>query len=235
MKIIDRIIRTLGKTNYLVDNSINNWDLSILLYEKAIQIIRGYYYKLFIKSDGLILIGRRCKIKYKHKIKAGKTLIIGDNVEINALSKEGIVLGDNVTIHRNTIIECTGVIRNLGIGLEIGNNVGIAQNSFLQVRGKVKICNNVILGPGVSIFSESHNYSALNQYIKDQGETRAGVIIEDGVWIRSGAIILDGVIIGHNSIVAAGSVVNKNVPPYSIVAGVPAKIVKSINSILVQE
>jgi acetyltransferase-like isoleucine patch superfamily enzyme len=169
----------------------------------------------------------RCKIIHKSNLYLGKTVNIGDNVEINALSRDGIRMGNNVSIHRNTIIECTGVIRSIGIGLIIGNNVGIAQNCFIQVRGKVVIDDDVIIGPGVSIFSENHNFSDPDTPIRDQGETRIGISIEEGVWIGAGATVLDGVIIGRHSIIAAGSIVNKNIPAYSIVAGIPAKIKKS--------
>ncbi len=60
-----------------------------------------------------------------------------------------------------------------------------------------------------------------------QGVIRKGVKIENGVWIGARAVILDGVTVGNNSIVAAGSIVNKDVPPYSIVGGVPAKLIKT--------
>src|SRR6185437_562692 len=168
-------------------------------------------------SKGLLFLGPRCKIIHKSHLQLGKAINIGDNVEINALSIEGIRVGNNVSIHRNTIIECTGVMRSIGIGLTIGNNVGIAQNCFIQVRGKVIIGNDVIFGPGVSIFSENHNFTDLDKPIRDQGEKRIGVTIEDGVWVGSNTVILDGVIVGNNSIIAAGSIVNKNVEPYTIV------------------
>ena len=157
----------------------------------------------------------------------GKTITIGDNVEINALSRQGITMGNNVSIHRNTIIECTGVIRELGEGLVIGNNVGIAQNCFIQVRGKVTLGNNIMFGPNVSIFSENHGYERTDLTMLEQPTTRKGVTIEDDVWLGTRCVILDGVTIGKGSIVAAGAIVNTSVPPYSIVAGVPAKIIKS--------
>jgi acetyltransferase-like isoleucine patch superfamily enzyme len=224
---LNTLIGKLGKLNYEVDKNITNKDLIINLMSKLFPMLRGSVLKLFIKSSqGLIFLGRHTKIRYKNKIQAGRTLTIGDYVEINALSKEGIKIGNNVSVHRNSIIECTGVIRSLGIGLEIGNNVGIAQNCFIQVRGKIIIGDNVIFGPGVSVFSENHIFEDPDLPVSVQGETRKGVIIEDGVWIGTQAVILDGVRIGKNSIVAAGSVVNKDVPPYSIVGGVPAKIIR---------
>jgi acetyltransferase-like isoleucine patch superfamily enzyme len=226
-KLITKIIHKLGKENYQLDEALTTGDLLTIVWEKFWSVIRGLLLKLFLKqSAGLIFLGKHTAIKHKNKITSGKTLTIGDYVEINALSKHGISIGDNVTILKNTIIECTGVIRELGEGLSIGNQVGISQNCFIQVRGKVEIGSHVIFGPGVSLFSENHNSGNPNEYIINQGATRKGVSICDGVWIGAGAIILDGVTIGENAIVAAGSVVNKDIPPFAIAGGIPAKIIK---------
>lgn len=226
--IVNKLIQNLGRKGYKIDSQISFYNLVIIIGNKFIQVIRGLLLKVFIKkSNGLIFIGRHVRLRHKNLITFGRTTFIGDNVEIFALSVYGVRLGDNVSIHRNTIIECTGGIRSIGEGLVIGNNVGFSPNCYIQVRGKVEIGNNVIFGPRVSIFSESHNFSETNSFVNEQGETRKGVHIKDGVWVGSNAIILDGVIIGENAIIAAGSVVNKDVPPYSIVAGVPAKIIKN--------
>ncbi len=228
MNILNVIIRKLGKDGYEVDKKLSKLDIVIILSGKFFSLIRGFYLKIFLKSSGgIMFVGKRCKIKFCHKIRVGKTITIGDNVEINALCADGITLGNNVTILRNTIIECTGVIKDLGEGLTIGNNVGISQNCFIQVRGKVEIGSNVMFGPNVSIFSENHGFADLIVPMINQPTIRGQVIIEDDVWLGTRAVILSGVRIGKGSIVAAGSVVNKDVPPYAIVAGVPAKIVKS--------
>jgi acetyltransferase-like isoleucine patch superfamily enzyme len=227
-KFTTLIISKLGRTNYVLDPSLSSSDLLIILSRKLFDFLRGLRVKFFLgSSNGVLFLGRRCKIKHKRYIFLSGTTDIGDNVEINALSKRGIRVGKNFTIRRNSIIECTGVIRNLGDYLEIGNNVGISQNCYIQVRGFVKIGNNVIFGPNVSIFSENHNFNKIDVFINEQGETRKGVTIEDGVWVGSGSIILDGVTIGMNTIIAAGSVVNKNVPSNCIFGGVPAKLIKS--------
>lgn len=225
--LINKIIKLLGRENYIIDKRITFIELSIIVFVKICQVFRGVFYRIFLnKSEGLLFVGKRVKIRHCHKIIVGKSLQIGDNVEINALSKSGILIGNNVSILKNTIIECTGVIRNIGDGLVIGNNVGIAQNCFIQVRGKVIIGDNVIFGPNVSIFSENHIFSNLEIPINKQGESRIGVNIESGVWIGTRSVILDGVTIGANSIVAAGSVVNRDVLPNTIVGGVPAKLIK---------
>lgn len=230
--IVNKIIRLLGKKDYHIDNRLSSFDLLIIISDRFRQACRGFILKIFLKSSkGILFKGRRCKIKHAGKISVGKSLTLGDNVEINALSQHGIKIGDNVSILKNTIIECTGVIRELGYGLTIGNHVGIAQNCFIQVRSKVEIGNYVIFGPYVSIFSENHRFDDLNIPIMEQGATFKGVTIGDDCWLGAGCTILDGVTIGKGSVIAAGCVVTKNVPPYSVYGGVPGKIIKSrINS-----
>lgn len=226
-RLANKLINNAGRHGYEIDKNLSNNEIISELSYRFFQVLRGFVIKLFIgNSSGLLFIGRKVSLKYKSRINLGKSVFIGDNVEINALSKYGVTIGNNVSILKNSIIECTGVIRNIGEGLVIGNNVGIAQNCFIQVRGKVTIKDNVILGPGVSIFSENHVFENPDLPVSVQGETRKGVTIEEGVWIGTRATILDGVTIGRNSIIAAGSVVNKNVPPYAVVGGVPAKILK---------
>jgi acetyltransferase-like isoleucine patch superfamily enzyme len=85
----------------------------------------------------------------------------------------------------------------------------------------------VMFGPNVYIFSENHGHERTDIPMIEQPTARKGVKIEDDVWIGTRATILDGITIGKGSIIAAGSIVNKDVPPYSIVAGVPAKVIKS--------
>jgi acetyltransferase-like isoleucine patch superfamily enzyme len=228
MQFLNYIIGKLGKKGYKVDERLSNRDKFIILSDKFFSLLRGFYFKIFFKrSSGLIFIGRHCKIRYCHKITAGKTITIGDNVEINALSVEGVTLGNNVTILRNTVIECTGNIKNMGVGLIIGDDVGIAQNCFIQVRGKVTIGSHVMFGPNVSIFSENHGFNSLDIPMISQPTVRGEVIIEDDVWLGTRSVILSGVRIGKGSIIAAGALVNRDIPPYSIVAGVPGKVIKS--------
>ena len=93
-------------------------------------------------------------------------------------------------------------------------------------RGYVKIGDNVIFGPGVSIFSENHKYKTTNIPIVKQGVIRENVTIKNGAWLGANSIILAGVTIGENSVIAAGSVVNIDIPNNCVAAGTPAKILK---------
>jgi acetyltransferase-like isoleucine patch superfamily enzyme len=224
---VNKLIHALGKKKFKLDQSLTNRELIIILNRKLNDLCRGFYFRLFLKdSKGLIFVGTGTKLTHSHLIKTGKTLTIGRNVSIDALSKNGITIGNNVTIKDGTIIECTGVFRFLGEGLHIEDYVGISQNCTILVRGTVRIGAYSIFGPNVSVFSENHIFEDLNQNIVEQGELRKNVNIGRDVWVGARSIILPGVTIGDHSIIAAGSIVSKDIPEYAIVAGIPAKIIK---------
>jgi acetyltransferase-like isoleucine patch superfamily enzyme len=144
------------------------------------------------------------------------------------LSSEGIILGNNVSIGKNTTIECSGSIREIGIGLKVGNNVGLGTHGFFGCAGGVKIGANTIFGNFVSIHSENHKYSDLNTPTRLQGVERLGIKIGENCWIGSKVTILDGSIIENDTIIAAGSVVTKGIyEGNKIYGGVPAKVLKS--------
>lgn len=226
-KLINRMIEILGKKNYQIDLHVDSYSLLIISFDKFIQYLRGFYFRFFIrKSSGFLLIGRNTRLRHCHKLTLGSTVLIEDNVRIDALTKFGINIGNNVTIKANTIID-SGLIQDIGEGLNIGNHVGISQNCFIQASGMVTIGNNVIIGPGSAIFSENHKHNNINEPINMQGVVRRGVYISDGVWIGSGVKILDGVNIGESCIVAAGAVVTKSMPAFSIIGGIPAKVIRS--------
>lgn len=223
----NNLLKWIGRSNYKFDKDLKTIDYLIIFKIRFIMILRGFLYKIIMpNSHALKFIGRRVKVQFGHKINFKKNLFLGDNVKLNALSEGGITGGTNVTIRRGSIIDCTGVYSELGEGILIGNNVGISENCYIQVRGYVEIGDDVIIGPNSSIFSENHNFENNDILIREQGVSRKGVKIERGVWIGTKSVILDGVTVGENSIVAAGSVVNKNIAPYSIVGGVPAKLIK---------
>lgn len=226
-KLINKLISKIKKEPYKIDEAITTSVMFGILTNKLSMALRGTIKKLFFKqSKGILFIGKRVKINCKKKIAFKGSATIEDGCFINALSKGGITIGNNFSLGRNSIIECTGVIRELGEELVIGENVGIAANAFIAMRGKIEIGDNTIFGPGVSIHAENHNFEDLEKPIRLQGATRKGVKIGRDCWIGSKAIILDGVNIGDHVIVAAGAVVNKDVPDYAIVGGVPAKIIK---------
>jgi acetyltransferase-like isoleucine patch superfamily enzyme len=117
--------------------------------------------------------------------------------------------------------------------ISVGDNVVIGGHpTFISSLSKIKIGSNVGFGPGVVIIGGRHNITIpkrfwLNVTDKEKGpDDDLGVVIEDDVMVNTNAIILQGVIVGRGAVVAAGSVVTKSVPPYAIIAGNPAKVIK---------
>lgn len=132
------------------------------------------------------------------------------------------VCGNNVTIEDNAFF-------GLGNTIEIGDNSGIGKNAYITNiggGGEVKIGKNVMMAPDVVILTKMHSYKRIDIPMLYQNTYSKKVIIEDDVWIGIRSIIMPGVKIGKGSIIGAGAVVTKDVPPYSIVGGVPAKIIK---------
>ena len=109
--------------------------------------------------------------------------------------------------------------------IKLGSFVRINENTFLQ--GEVKIGNYVMIAPNVSVYSKTHRHHDISTPMVLSGETQTKtVVIEDNVWIGINAVILPGIRIGQGAIVGANSVVTKDVEPFSIVGGVPAKIIR---------
>lgn len=230
---VDRLIQKLGKPGYTLDKDLSTWDISRIMLVKGICLFRGTLRSIRFRSSKFpVFMGRNVCIRFPERIISGACLNLENNVVINALCKKGVTFGKNVSLRSGTIIDCTGVIRELGEGLVVGDYVGMSEGCFIQVRGSVSIGSYVMMGPNVSIFSENHGSSNTDIHLIDEKTIRQGVTIEDNVWIGSRAMILDGVTVGEGSIIAAGCVVTRNVPPYSIVAGVPGKVIKGRKPIL---
>lgn len=111
-------------------------------------------------------------------------------------------------------------------GMQIGDNCSINECCYFHARGGIKLGNWVRIGPNVGFFTWNHGHSDPDKPIKQQGFILKPIVVEDDVWIGNNATILQGVTIGAHSIIGAGAVVTKDVPLYSIVGGVPAKLIK---------
>lgn len=131
------------------------------------------------------------------------------------------------TLGKHTTIEDFATINN-GVGqVLIGDDCLIGLGN--TVIGPVTIGNSVITGQNVVLSGLNHRYEDVTVPIRAQPVMASEIRIEDEVWIGANASVVAGVTIGKHSVIAAGAVVTKNVPPYCVVAGNPAKIIKQYN------
>lgn len=121
--------------------------------------------------------------------------------------------------------------------ISIGDRTVIRPNCFIyahsdasKLRGGIIIEEDVLIGNGVHMYSSNHEFLEIDKPISEQGHrTYPSIRVSKGAWIGSNSIILPGIQIGQNSVVAAGSVVTKNVEPFTLVAGNPAKLIKKLD------
>jgi acetyltransferase-like isoleucine patch superfamily enzyme len=111
--------------------------------------------------------------------------------------------------------------------IEIGNHVLINTDTKIGGQNGIHIGNYVLIGYNVNLVSENHAFSNPTKPIKHQGYFGGKITIEDDVWIGANAVILPSVTIGRGAIIGANAVVTKNVKPFTIVGGIPAKKIKN--------
>jgi len=153
--------------------------------------------------------------------KRGKRSLIRRRTRIDVIPWNQFRLGNDSTIEDFTTI-------NNGVGdVIIGDRtrVGLG-NTFI---GPITVGNDIMFAQNIVLSGLNHGYEDISKSIHDQPITKAPIIVEDEAWIGANSIIVAGVTIGKHSVVAAGSVVTKTVPPYTIVAGNPARIIKKYN------
>lgn len=125
-----------------------------------------------------------------------------------------------------SVVESFACINNAVGDVWIGDHTRIGLHN--TIIGPVSIGDHVNLAQGITITALNHNFQKRDQLISQQGISTKKVTIENDVWVGANAVILPGVTIGTHSVVAAGAIVTKDVPPYSLVGGVPAKILKQL-------
>jgi len=134
--------------------------------------------------------------------------------------KSAIIIGANVDIWDYVIIK-TGTEKVI-----IGDNSQINPFTVIYSDSGVEIGDNVMIAPHCMIAGGNHEYRDLSKPMRHAGSFSMGkIIIEDDVWIGANVVITDGVRIGHGAIIAAGAVVTKNVDPFDVVGGVPARFI----------
>lgn len=183
---------------------------------------------------GMVLIRRRIVLESGARIgdarrfrTPGGLVRIGAMSRVDCTSRDGILVGRNFKLGACSRMIASGTLADLGKGIVIGDNVGISEFAYIGGAGGLRIGDDVIVGQYFSAHPENHVVSDLTRPIREQGVTRSGIVIGPDCWIGAKVTVLDGVTLGRGCVVAAGSVVNRSFPDFSIIGGVPARLLRS--------
>lgn len=154
--------------------------------------------------------------------KKGSRSLIRRNTRMDVMPFKKFILGSDSTIEDFSTV-------NNGVGdVIIGDRTRIGLGNVII--GPVVIGNDVMFAQNIVLSGLNHGYEDISLSPSVQPVSTAQITVEDEVWIGANAVITAGVTIGKHSVIAAGSVVTKDIPPYSVAAGTPARVIKKYNA-----
>jgi acetyltransferase-like isoleucine patch superfamily enzyme len=187
--------------------------------------LRSVLYRLILKMDGPAAIEKNVRLRFANHIRLGHGSYIDENVYIHACPG-GVSIGRNTLVMHGAILHVYN-FRNLPhAGIQIGDDSLIGEYTVIRGQGGVSIGSRVYTSPMTQLIAVNHVFSDPDRPFIDQGITAQGIVIEDEVWLGANAVVTDGVRVGKGAVVAASAVVTRDVPPHTVVAGIPARVVK---------
>lgn len=191
--------------------------------------LRALLYRLILHMDGIAAIENGVRLRFADQIRLGRNVYLDQGVYLHACP-QGITIGDESFIMHGSILHVYN-FRNLPHAfIRIGKQSLIGERNILRGQGGITIGDRVYTAPNVQLLAVNHVYHDPTRPMVEQGITAAGITVEDDVWIGAGAILTDGVHVGKGAVIAAGAVVTKDVPPHTVVGGVPARVIKAIRA-----
>lgn len=190
--------------------------------------LRAVAYRLIMHLEGLVAIECGVRIRFADQIRLGRGVYLDEGVYLHACPG-GIEIGENTLVMHHAELHVYNFRDLPQAGIRIGRDSLIGEFNVLRGQGGISIGERVYTSPLVQLAAVNHVFADPSRSFVEQGITAQGIVIEDDVWIGAGAIVTDGVRIGRGAVVAAGAVVTRDVPPHTVVAGVPARVVKEIS------
>jgi acetyltransferase-like isoleucine patch superfamily enzyme len=192
-----------------------------------------------MRMEGIAAIENGVRVRFADHIRLAQGVYIDYGVYLHACPG-GIEIGQDSMVMHHAELHVYNFRDLPQSRIVVGRESLIGEFCVIRGTGGVTIGDRVYLSPMVHIYSNNHVFADPEVCFIDQGITAQGVTIEDECWIGAQVAILDGVTIGRRSVVAAGAVVNKDVPPYSLAAGVPARVIRDLRTpkkdqVLIQE
>lgn len=192
--------------------------------------LRGIFYRLILKMNGWAAIENGVRLRYADQIKLSSGVYLDQGAYLHACPN-GIEIGENTIIMHGAILHVYNFRSLPHAGIRIGRDSLVGEYSVIRGQGGVVIGDRVYTSPFTQIIAVNHVFSDPDRPFVEQGITAEGIVIEDDVWLGAGAVITDGVRVGKGAVVAAGAVVTRDVPPHTVVGGVPAKPIKTIDGV----
>jgi acetyltransferase-like isoleucine patch superfamily enzyme len=165
-----------------------------------------------------------------HQYKLGKAfpkVTFGRRLDIQHIDR--VHFGENSSIGNDIIINCGGGWSENKGAFKCGKNTYIGPKTVIFAAGEIELGDNVLISPSVNLISHQHTFKSKNKNYNQQPNDYRKIMIGNNVWIGTNATILPNVTIGDNAIIGANALVCKDVAPHTMVAGVPAKLIKSLD------
>jgi len=189
--------------------------------------VRSVLYRLMLRMDGGAAIERNVRLRFASLIRLGHGSYLDEGVYIHACPG-GVEIGPNTLVMHGAVLHVYN-FRNLPhSGIRIGRDSLIGEYTVIRGQGGVTLGDRVYTSPHTQIIAVNHVFDDPTRPFIEQGITAEGIVIEDDVWLGSSAVVTDGVRVGRGAVVAAGAVVTHDVPPHTIVGGVPARVLRKI-------
>ncbi len=191
--------------------------------------IRALLYRAILRMDGMAAIENNVRLRFATYIRLGHGSYLDQAVYLHACP-QGIEIGAGTLVMHGSILHVYNFRELPNAGIRIGRDSLIGEYNVLRGQGGIRIGDRVYTSPMVQMLAVNHVFDDPTRSFVEQGITAEGIVVEDDVWIGSGVILTDGVRVGKGAVVAAGAVVNRDVAPYTVVAGVPARVIREIKA-----
>ncbi len=189
--------------------------------------LRALAYRLILHMEGISAIEAGVRIRFADQVRLGRNVYLDQGVYLHACP-QGITIGENTFVMHGAVLHVYN-FRNLPHAfIRIGRDSLIGELNVLRGQGGIAIGDRVYTAPLVQMLAVNHVFDDPTRPMIEQGITAEGIVVEDDVWVGAGAIITDGVRIGRGAVIAAGAVVTADVPPHTVVGGVPARVLREI-------